>query len=93
MDGGRNDHCIVGKGVSRVKRNFGFLFVALFGGGVGLGLVVIVCMIPVMVFFLLPFFFSFLLRAGRSFMGWRLACGIPAGACLVFVGQKSDCRG
>jgi len=59
VDGGRNDHCIVGKGVSRVKRNFGFLFVALFGGGVGLGLVVIVCMIPVMVFFLLPFFFFF----------------------------------
>ena len=40
---GWNDHCIVGKGVSRVKRSFGFLFVALFGGGVGVGLVVIVC--------------------------------------------------
>ena len=40
---GWNDHCIVGKEVSRVKRSFGFLFVALFGGGMGVGLVVIVC--------------------------------------------------
>ena len=67
-----------------MKRNFGFLFVALFGGGVGLGLVVIVCTGDgVLFFFFLFFFFA---PGRRSFAGWRLACGIPAGACLVFVG-------
>jgi len=65
VDGRWNNHCIVGKGVSRVKRNFGFLFVALFGGGVGVGLAVIVCIIPVMVFFVFCFsLFFFLLPAG-----------------------------
>jgi len=71
---GWNDHCIAGKGVSRVKRSFGFLFVALFGGGVGVGLVVIVCTGDGCLVF---FFFAL---GGRSFMGRCLASGIPVGA-------------